>query len=107
MENRFGIKDLLICVLVLVAISLVVLNMVQVDRQWKTLQDLSRTSDEHTRDLVQIEGALERGVSGGGQGAGASTGAPTTGPATGTVQDWDTVPDNPALRNPFRLIKQA
>jgi peptide/nickel transport system substrate-binding protein len=100
MENRFGIKDLLICVLVLVAIGLVVLNMVQVDRQWKTLQDLSRTSDEHTRDLVQIEGALERGVS-------VATPGPATSSEPASGQNWDTVPDDVTQRDPFRLIKQA
>jgi peptide/nickel transport system substrate-binding protein len=116
MENRFGIKDLLICVLVLVAIGLVALNMLQVDRQWKMLQDLGRTSDEHTRDLVKIEGALERGVSVAGpttQGAGLSTGQ-GAGPAGMDVtwagpgmQSPDVVAEDVAKRDPFRLIKQA
>ena len=50
MENRFGIKDFFLIALLLVVIVLIVLSMVEVDRQWKSIQFLQEQSRQQGRD---------------------------------------------------------
>ncbi len=78
MENRFGLKDLLLVVLLAGVILIVLLAMFQYDRQWQTMKSIERTvsrqsSDtaEQTRTLSEIRDLLARG--------GSIT--PTTGPS--------------------------
>src|SRR4051794_30002520 len=62
METRFGIKDFFLFVLMLVVIVLVVLSMVQVDRQWKSIQFLQEQSRQQGRDLIEIRRTLAEGI---------------------------------------------
>jgi peptide/nickel transport system substrate-binding protein len=63
MENRFGIKDFFLFTLIFVVIVLIVLAMVQVDRQWKSIQALQENSRQQGRDLVEIKRTLAEGIS--------------------------------------------
>ena len=76
MENRFGLKDLVLFALLAGLAGLVALAMVQYDRQWSTLQNLSHKLDEQSGDLAALRRTLDHGVAMG----------PTT-PAAGTAAD--------------------
>ena len=95
MENRFGVKDFFYFTLLIALILLVVLGMVQVDRQWKVIRELKDLSNQHTRDLVSIQRTLAEAPT-----PVVTPPGPTTGPSTGTASggQW---PD------PFRLMKEA
>jgi peptide/nickel transport system substrate-binding protein len=54
MENRFGIKDFILFGLIFVVIALIVLCMVQYDRQWQRLNDLDARTQGLTNDLTEI-----------------------------------------------------
>lgn len=62
MENRFGIKDFFLIALLVVVIVLIVLCMVQVDRQWKTLESLQNSSRDQGHDLITIKRMLDEGI---------------------------------------------
>ena len=62
MENRFGIKDVFLFALLIGLGGLVALAMVQYDRQWSTLQDLSHKLDEQSGDLAALRRTLDHGV---------------------------------------------
>src|SRR4051794_21013700 len=62
MENRFGLKDLFLFLLLAVLIVAVVLAMKQYDRQWQLLATLSEQSRDQTRELSQIRRLLQNGV---------------------------------------------
>jgi peptide/nickel transport system substrate-binding protein len=81
MENRFGIKDFFLFSLLLVVIVLIILAMVQVDRQWRSIQILEEASRQQGRDLVEIRRTLAEGVS-----LNNSANPATTGPTTGLAQ---------------------
>ncbi|HVT88029.1 MAG TPA: ABC transporter substrate-binding protein [Tepidisphaeraceae bacterium] len=95
MENRFGIKDFFLFSLILFLIGLSILSMVQVDRQWQSIQVLQDQSQQHTRDLIDIRRSLAEGVS-------VTNASPSTHPAT----------TNPSQANgqwpdPFKPLKDA
>lgn len=92
MENRFGVKDFFIFACLLTLIVLVVLGMIQVDRQWDAIRQIKEQGDQHTRDLVSIERTLGEGIS-------FNPGAPTTQASVGA--------DTSHFGDPFRLMKQA
>jgi peptide/nickel transport system substrate-binding protein len=74
MENRFGVKDLVLFLMVAVLIVLVVLGMVQYDRQWDLVRQTNEKLQQQTGDLARIRRLLEQGhLSVGAVGA-----APTT-----------------------------
>ena len=75
MDNRFGVKDLFLFALLLAVLAMVALAMVQYDRQWATLQDLSRKLDDQGRDLASVRRQVDRGVT-------MATPGPTTAVAT-------------------------
>jgi peptide/nickel transport system substrate-binding protein len=83
MENRFGIKDFFLFLVLFVLIGLVILAMVQFDRQWEMVQRLDRRVTEQTTDLAQIQRQLAQGVT-------ASTTA-TTMPAGGMSAGFERV----------------
>jgi peptide/nickel transport system substrate-binding protein len=89
MENRFGIKDLFLFLLVGGLIVVVILAMVQFDRQYRQVLDIRQKQDELTRDVVAIRNQLAQGVVAVG-----GTGGATTAPA----QNQD---------DAFRLVRQA
>src|ERR687896_2178212 len=62
MENRFGVKDFFLFVLLAALIVLVFLQMRQYDRQWKVVQETNDKLREQTSDLSRIRRLLERGA---------------------------------------------
>src|ERR687890_116981 len=61
MENRFGLKDLFLFLLLGVLIVLVVFGMKQYDRQWDVIQQTRSKLEEQTTDLARIRRLLEQG----------------------------------------------
>jgi peptide/nickel transport system substrate-binding protein len=98
MENRFGVKDFFIVALLVGVIVLVVLSMVQFDRQYQLIRQTQTKLDEHTTDLARIRKVLEQGAVsfGGGQQRG--------GPATAEVlgEGWVQPKEN-AFTNAKRM----
>jgi peptide/nickel transport system substrate-binding protein len=62
MENRFGIKDFFLFLLLTALIVLLFLQMKQYDRQWEVVQETRDKLREQTSDLSRIRRLLERGV---------------------------------------------
>ncbi len=61
MENRFGVKDLVFVVLLLVMIVAVFLKMKQDDRQGQSLQNITQELQNQARDLTHMINLLESG----------------------------------------------
>jgi peptide/nickel transport system substrate-binding protein len=76
MENRFGIKDFVLLLLVCVLIAMVWLAMVQYDRQWDLMRQTNNLLVEQTTDISHIRRLLEQGA-----GAGLATTNPSVGQA--------------------------
>jgi peptide/nickel transport system substrate-binding protein len=62
MENRFGVKDFILFLLLAVLIVCVVLAMKQYDRQWQVLDAIQKQTTEQTRELSQIRRTLQSGI---------------------------------------------
>src|SRR4051812_9670748 len=62
MENRFGVKDLILFVLLAGLIVCVLLAMKQYDRQWDVLREIQKQSTEQTRELSAIRRTLQNGI---------------------------------------------
>lgn len=90
MENRFGIKDLFLFLLMCGLIAVVALAMVMFDRQYEQIMLIKRQNDQLTRDVVDIRRQLAEGI---------TAVAPTTGPAS--TQSGPNLPDS------FRPMKEA
>ncbi len=75
MENRFGVKDFFLFLLLIILIGVVILAMFQYDRQWQSMQQTNRLLTEQTTDLSRIRRLVESG-------AGAVA---TSGPSTSAV----------------------
>ena len=71
MQNRFGVKDFFIFLLLVVLICIAGLAIVQYDRQWELIQQIDRRINEQTADLARIHRMLAQGVP--------NTGAQTSG----------------------------
>lgn len=84
MDNRFGIKDFVLFTVLGGVIVLIVLAMLQFDRQWKEVQNIKAKLEQQAVDLQNIQRSLDRGVP--MQNRTPTTGTPTTGPST-TSQD--------------------
>lgn len=80
MQNRFGLKDFVLLVLVLVLIVSVWLKMVQSDRHWEKAQDIVGKLGQLESQVSRLEGKIDAGIR---VAPGAS--APTQ-PAGGTAQ---------------------
>jgi len=63
MENRFGIKDFFLFLLIAGLIAVVLLAMVQYDRQWELMRQTNTLLVQQTTDLARIRRLLEQGVS--------------------------------------------
>jgi peptide/nickel transport system substrate-binding protein len=59
MQNRFGLKDLISIALSVLVVCMIVLAMMQYDRQWKVLQEMQNQGKEQTRLLASISRTLE------------------------------------------------
>lgn len=77
MDNRFGFKDLVVCVLLVLLLASMWLAMRQYDRQWDDIRSISTRLTEQTRELSQIRRRLEDGVRVGGPAAGTEHTPPT------------------------------
>jgi len=62
MENRFGVKDLVVFILIGIVITMVGLCMAQYDRQWELIRQANDKIDRQTADLARIQNLLARGV---------------------------------------------
>ena len=62
MDNRFGIKDLLVTVLLLGVLVSIWLAMKQDDRQWELLQSVQGRLEQQSQVLNRLNDLLERGV---------------------------------------------
>jgi peptide/nickel transport system substrate-binding protein len=87
MDNRFGIKDFFLFLLVGIIIIMVALAMKEYDRQYQLVRDLQNQSQDQLRELVAIHRVLEQGVAF----------SPTTGPSQQTAAD-DAFPELRKLR---------
>jgi peptide/nickel transport system substrate-binding protein len=81
MENRFGVKDFIIIVLLVVVGVLVLIAMKQFDRQWDDVKSISARVDGQAQELRQIHDALNRGI------VVANNGGPTTQGVAANVDD--------------------
>jgi peptide/nickel transport system substrate-binding protein len=63
MENRFGVKDFVILILLVAVIVMVSLCMAQYDRQWEVINQANNQLRDQTKDLASIRRMLEQGVS--------------------------------------------
>ncbi|MCC7348976.1 MAG: hypothetical protein IT446_00270 [Phycisphaerales bacterium] len=95
MDNRFGFKDLILMVLLVVLIAMVGLAMVQYDRQWQVMQDSRKAQSEQTRELIAIRNLMERGNFAAGSGS--------SRPAGGPAERFESTDPE----NPFHAIQQA
>ena len=59
MENRFGFKDLVLSVLILLLVCVVVLGMKQLDRQWVLLNTIQEQGKQQTELLAAISRSLD------------------------------------------------
>ncbi len=96
MEKRFGIKDLVLIVLLVALLISVWLSMTQFDRQWEDVRQLKTqvgqliTEQAQTRNRVaELQGLIEQGVT----------------VSSNTTADQGTVQVPP--RDPFERLKQA
>ena len=85
MENRFTFKDFIVCSLLVVVIVLVVLAMIQFDRQYarvvnvqERLQQVTEEQSRARRQIAAIQEAIEAGVN-------VASPAPTTQAAGGST----------------------
>jgi peptide/nickel transport system substrate-binding protein len=62
MENRFGVKDFFLFLVLGVLIVLIVLGMFQYDRQWALIQETNRQLTELTGDVARVRQRLEQGA---------------------------------------------
>ncbi len=62
MDNRFGFKDLIVCVLLIAMIISFWLGRVQYDRQWDQLRAMNQVLVEQKDQLQQIRQLLANGV---------------------------------------------
>ena len=76
MEHRFGVKDLFLFLLIGALIALVIMAMVQYDRQYEQVLLVKEKQAELTRDLVAIRQQLAQGVVAVGPGGGQPSTAP-------------------------------
>src|SRR5437016_532743 len=89
MENRFGVKDFFLFAFLAAVVGLVILGIVQVDRQWKVIQAIQVQNEQHTKDLVEIRRMLSEGI---------AVAAPTT-PSGASAAS--------AGPDPFKPLKEA
>lgn len=77
MQNKFGLKDFVLLVLVVIVMVLGVLAMRQDDRRWEQNETLVAKIDSIEQQLARLEGKLESGiiVSNGGGANGSSSAA--------------------------------
>ncbi|MFA7235476.1 MAG: ABC transporter substrate-binding protein [Phycisphaeraceae bacterium] len=105
MENRFGIKDLVNLLLLVMIVVLLGLQMIQKDRQWVLMQQLKGKIESQSNDLTNIRQALSGGVTIGNR---AGLPRPTDTNATGTTRP-ETTGTEPATdaTDPFARLREG
>ena len=93
MENRFGLKDLLLEILLVGVLVMIALAMKQYDRQWDEMKETRRMAADQTRELIAIRSLLEQG--------GLQTGPAR--PAATRAADTSTTDPN----DPFFVVRAA
>src|ERR1700677_1527509 len=78
MENRFGVKDFFLFLLLIVLLIVIGLAMKQYDRQYQIVRDIDQQGRDQLRDLDAIRSALERGI---------AVSGPTSQPAVAEGED--------------------
>src|SRR6478735_1055198 len=81
MENRFGIKDFFLYLLIGGLILTVVMAMWQFDRQFEEVRQIKKHVNDQTNDLNSIKRQLSRGVVASPM-AGGTGNTPSTGPSS-------------------------
>src|SRR6476646_64588 len=76
MEKRFGLKDLVLFLLLGVLLLVVLLAMKQYDRQWEVLRHIEKQGQEQIQELSALRRLIASGII--VRGAGTSTSAPST-----------------------------
>ncbi len=61
MENRFGIKDFILVILLGAVIVVLLLGMKQYDRQWQVLREIQKQATEQTRELSALRRSVQSG----------------------------------------------
>ena len=61
MDNRFGVKDFFLFLLVFVLIGIVILAMFQYDRQWQLIQQVNDQVNNLAGDMARIQRRLNQG----------------------------------------------
>ncbi|MHB1156935.1 MAG: ABC transporter substrate-binding protein [Phycisphaerales bacterium] len=97
MENRFGIKDLVNLLLLAVIVALLVLQMIQKDRQWVLLMKLDDTVTAQRTDIAAMRRALDSGA------AAPRDDSPKTVPQANGGNDAK----NDAKNDPFARLREA
>src|SRR5688572_11175788 len=91
MEKRFGLKDLLLLMMIGVLIVVVLMAMKQYDRQWEVLDEIRKQGSDQNQQLAAIRRAVQSGSF-------APRTTSSTGPTTNVAQ----------LENdPFKYVREA
>ena len=104
MDNRFGFKDLVQVVLLVILIVSVWLTNAQYDRQWGQLREINNAIDSQNDQLRRLNQQLQQGVALRDHAAGGAQTQAADGGADADTQPGD-VP--PKQRDPFYRIEQA
>lgn len=101
MENRFAVKDFVFVMLLLTIIVVLVVEMVQKDRQWESIQNNHKTLTEQTKDLTAIRKDLRKLTQGG-----VVVANPKNGGTNGNGSDNGHANSNASVDNPDEAGKQ-
>lgn len=107
MENRFGVKDAFLFLLIVVLIVSVWLAMKQYDRQHMVLQALQNNAQDQTRELARIRRTLEDNASVLEQMGSGGFAAPTTAGGGATTRAAEIREATASQGDPFAAIKEA
>ncbi|MFT3787177.1 MAG: peptide-binding protein [Tepidisphaeraceae bacterium] len=107
MENRFGIKDFFVFIGLAIVALLVILAMVQFDRQFDEIKALKTQNVGLTNDLAQIRRQLNDLANREPQVVVTPATVPTTGPTQGTQAAGAVGPLNRGKVEAFAAIKEA
>lgn len=116
MDNRFGVKELVIATLLVILIAIVLLAMKQYDRQYQRILGISQQIDQQTaeqarlrRDLNAVQDLLEKGIvvsgTSGTSGTSGASGASGASGGGGAASQGGTA--KPDFSDPFARMNNA
>ncbi len=103
MDKNFGIKDFFLFTLIGLVVVLIVLAMVQVDRQWKSIQQLNDRVEALNTSLLDVNKTLRRGISSSTN----TLGSPATAPAVASDAAPQVDQNGKPWVDPFHFQKDA